>query len=203
MWWTSRRFSALAAQIAVTGTTPLLFIWHKSQSDQCATMQYIKMVDDNKCFDMVNLCFNSNILPKYFLHFTVIFYFQIIFSPIPQNQNNWNIYSNFLLFEVHMQGHVLDQSYMEPQWVQKDAFTNVTYFSWMSSLFIPNFPHVLQIWRELVSCSNMEHCSYYTTKLFLSEVHMQGHVPDQSYIEPQWVEKNAFAKEIYFSWMTF
>ena len=45
---------------------------------------------------MDNLCFNSKIVPKYFLHFTVAFYFQTILSPVPQNQNNRNIYIKFL-----------------------------------------------------------------------------------------------------------
>jgi hypothetical protein len=56
-----------------------------------------------------------------------------IFSPVPQNQNNRNRYSKFLLFEVNMQGYVPDQSYIKPPWVEKDAFAKVTYSSWMTS----------------------------------------------------------------------
>ena len=84
--------------------------------------------------DLYACSYIAKVFPRFYCNFL---FFCTKISPAPQNKKNPEIFTvhSYCLNEVHMQWHVPDWSYIQCRWVEKDAFTKVTYSSRMSSLF--------------------------------------------------------------------
>ena len=94
-------------------------------------------------------------------------------------------------------------------WIQRLIFTSLlNMYDWIKYIVIrllysQNIPCILlqfSIFGTKISpASQNKKTEIFTVHSYcLIQVHMQGHVPDWSYIERRWVHKHGFAKVTYF-----